>query len=161
MFTVEARIQIERPVADVYRYLIEPTNFPRWIADVRSIQARGPFKEGQTFEEVTVFQGQEKQSTGEVVTVRENSTLIVRVVAVHSGPKLLPTRSYIVRPVAGGTELVWRSDVRVAGMMRLFVPLLPGLFRRKKAGYLATLKQLLETQAMPASTGSISTGVAR
>ena len=119
-----------------------------------------PFKEGQTFREVTVFQGQEKQSTGEVVSVHENSTLIVRVVAVHSGPRLLPTRSYIVRPIDGGTELVWRSEVRVAGMMRLFVPLLPGLFRRKKAGYLLTLKELLEAQNVPASTGNLGTAVA-
>src|SRR5688500_12822729 len=116
MFTVEARTHIARPVAEVSQYLLEPANYPRWISDVRSVQATGPFRQGQTIQEVTVLQGQETTSTVVIVTVRANSTLVMRVTVVHSGPKPLPTRTFIVTPAPDGAELSWRSDVQVGGM---------------------------------------------
>jgi uncharacterized protein YndB with AHSA1/START domain len=144
MFTVEASIHIQQPVHRVYACLLDPANYPRWIADVRVVRASAPLHVGQRFEEVTLFHGREKASTGEVVMLRPDEQLVLRITAVQSGPRLLPTRTFTLQPLPDGTALHWRSEVQTAGLMRLFEPLLPRLFRRKKAGYLAALKVLLE-----------------
>src|SRR5690349_3112251 len=79
MFTVEAQVTIERPVGEVYHFLLEPANYSRWIADVKAVQATAPLRVGQTFEEVTLFQGQEKRSVGQVVEARTNACLVLRI----------------------------------------------------------------------------------
>jgi hypothetical protein len=78
------------------------------------------------------------------VEARENACLGLRITTVRSGPQLLPTRTFTLTPVAGGTQLVWRSEVHTGGLMWLLQLLLPSVFRRKKATYLAALKMLLE-----------------
>ena len=144
MFTVESEVRIAQPVGVVYGFLADPGNYPRWIADVRRVEAPNPLAPGAAFREVTVFGGQEKTSLGEVAEMVPDARLVLRVVRVLDGPGLLPTRTFTLRPDGGGTRLRWRSEVRTRGLMRLLEPLPPGVFRGRKAGVLEALRAALE-----------------
>ena len=144
MFTVEEQIRIQKPVAEVYQYLITPSNYPKWISDLKSVQAPGSFKSGVTFEEVVIFQGKDKRSKGEILETVENRKVVMRINQILSGPKLMPTRTFQVEADGNGTLLRWRTEVKTGGFMRLMEPFLPKMFREKKSGFLRALKGILE-----------------
>lgn len=144
MFTVTASIDIDRSAEAVFAFLVDPQNWPRWVDDVRRVEARAPLQKGDRFEEVVVFRGDEKRSRGQVVDLERDRLLVLRVDEVVSGPKLLPTRRFELAANGASTRLTWTSEVRTRGLMRLFQPLLPKLFRKKKAGFLDALKRALE-----------------
>jgi len=143
MFSAVASISIERSPEDVFDYLVEPANWPRWVCDVKSVEARGSLRQGDAFTEVTVLGGREKRSRGEVLSAEPGKLLVLRVVEVISGPGLLPTRRFDLARDEQGTRLTWTSNVEVRGAMHLFAPFLPSLFRKKKGQYLAALRREL------------------
>ena len=111
---------------------------------MKSVRTDGLFQTGSRFEEVTQIGSKEKVSAGSVVAVESPHRVVLQVTEVRSGPKLFPTRTFDLDPVDGGTLLRWRTDLRTEGIARLLEPFLPRLFRRKKRGYLAELKRLVD-----------------
>jgi uncharacterized protein YndB with AHSA1/START domain len=144
MVTIEEQVSLAAPPAKVFATLTDPAAYPRWIADLKSVRTDGPFQTGSRFEEVTQLGGKDKTSAGSVVTVESPRRVVLQVTEVRSGPKLFPTRTFDLEPLNGGTLLRWRTDLRTEGVARLLEPFLPRLFRRKKRGYLAALKRLVD-----------------
>lgn len=144
MFIVEEQIVIEKPVAEVYRFLTEPANYPRWISDLKAVEAAGPFYPGETFKEVTVFKGKDKFGVGEILELVENDRVVMQIKKILSGPRLLPKRTFMVEVDGSGTLVRWRTEVKTGGMMRLFEPFLPKMFHQKKQQFLAKLKEVME-----------------
>jgi uncharacterized protein YndB with AHSA1/START domain len=148
MFQVTATATIARPVDEVFAFLLDPGGYPRWIDDVKEVRApRARFAPGDRFDEVTVFNGQLKRSKGEILEVVPGSRLVMQIREVLSGPGLKPTRCFEVEGSRATSTLKWTSTVETSGLMWWMQPLLPGMFRKKKAGYLAVLKRLLEAPA--------------
>ena len=146
MFTATARTRIARAPDVVFAYLVDPRNWPRWVEDVKHVEAGRPMKKGDTFEEVSVFRGEDRRCRGEVVEVAPDRLLVVRLVEVMSGPELLPTRRFDLSADGNGTQLVWTNEVETRGVIRVLGPVLPTLFRKKMTGYLAALKREIETR---------------
>jgi uncharacterized protein YndB with AHSA1/START domain len=144
MVTIEEQVSLGAPPEKVFATLTDAAAYPRWIADVKSVRTDGLFQTGSRFEEVTQFGGKEKVSAGFVVAIESPHRVVLQVTEVRSGPKLFPTRTFDLDPVDGGTLLRWRTDLRTEGIARLLEPFLPRLFRRKKRGYLAELKRLVD-----------------
>jgi uncharacterized protein YndB with AHSA1/START domain len=144
MVTIEEQVSLAAPPEKVIATLTDPAAYPRWIADVKSVRTDGPFQTGSRFEEVTRIGGKDKTSAGSVVAVDSPRRVVLQVTEVRSGPKLLPTRTFDLEPVNGGTLLRWRTELRTEGVARLLEPFLPRLFRRKKRGYLGVFKRLVE-----------------
>ena len=144
MVTIEEQVSVAAPPEKVFATLTDPAAYPRWIADVKAVRTDGPFETGSHFEEVTRIGGKDKTSVGSIVAVESSRRVVLQVTEVRSGPKLLPTRTFDLEPANGGTLLRWRTELRTEGVARLLEPFLPGLFRRKKRGYLAAFKRLVE-----------------
>jgi uncharacterized membrane protein len=144
MIHVEVRVDIDRPAAEVFEYLEEVENNPRWLSGMRSARwtSRPPVRVGSTYEQVSQFLGREictsfevtRHDPGRLVTIesREGSSFPIKV-----------TR--MVEPDARGcarvTELV---DGDPRGFYTLATPLLKRLVERTIRRDYGTLKRLLE-----------------
>ncbi len=100
MSTVTESVEINRPPHAVFEFLTEPANWPRWIEDVRRVEARAPLQKGDPFDETTAFRGVEKRSRGVVVDAEPGRLLVLRVVECCPAPGLLPSRG-ASSPTAG------------------------------------------------------------
>lgn len=141
MFSVERSIVIDRPLADVFAYVADPHNTPKWRPSVLEVtDAPTPIGVGSTFGEVVNFMG--RKTFGMRVTAFEPNQRIVMVA--ESGPSVRPTQTYTFEPVAVSTRLTVRADVRTGGPFRLMEPLFPRQFRSIWDQQLAALKRNLE-----------------
>lgn len=144
MFTATASVEIARPAEAVFAYLVDPTTWPRWIAEVKRVDAPSPMKAGDRFEEVTLFRGEDRRCRGEVVEARPPSLFVLRLTQVMSGPDVRPTRRFELTARGAGTRVVWTNDVEVHGVLRLASPVLPTFFRKKMGEYLEALRREIE-----------------
>ena len=141
MFTVEQHICINRPVAEVFGYVTNPANIPRWRADVLGITgADGSVSIGSQFEELVNFMGH-KTYTMRVTEYQPHRRAVIQAIA---GPGVSPTQTFEFEPSDSGTHFSVCAQVRTAGMFRLMEPMMPGMFKKTWGQYLANLKQILE-----------------
>ncbi len=141
MFTVERSIVVSRPPAEVFAYVADPRNTPRWRPSVLAVtHLLPPVAVGSTFGEVVNFMG--RKTFGMRVAVLEAGRRIV--MTTESGPGVRPKQTYTFEPVADGTRLTVRADVQTSGVFRLLQPLFPRQFGKIWEEQLAALKQVLE-----------------
>ncbi len=57
MFTIQQDVTIARPVDQVFAFLADPANIPRWRPDVVETRSGGPLQAGSEFEEIINFGG--------------------------------------------------------------------------------------------------------
>jgi hypothetical protein len=55
------------------------------------------------------------------------------------------TFTFTFEPVDGGTRFTRKGDIRINGWMRLMEPMMKGMASKRADGFLAKLKQLLES----------------
>jgi len=150
MFTVEESVTIARPVAEVFAFVADARNVPKWRPDV--LEVRGAPERvtvGTSFEELIAFGG--KKAWSMRVTALEPGRR--EVIEAVSGPGVRPTQTFLFEPLGEGaagavgtsaTRVTFRGEIRTLGGFRLLEPLLPTLIRRNWRRYLANLKRLLE-----------------
>lgn len=149
MFTIQQRVAIARPVEQVFAFLANPNNIPRWRPDVLEARSNGqPLQLGSEFDEVINFGGRKAQ-TFRVDVFEPNETLQVAAIA---GLGIRPTQRYTLSNNAGSTTVEIHVTVRMQGLFRLMEPLLPNMIAAKWRDYGDRLRGLLENQpAMPSS----------
>jgi uncharacterized protein YndB with AHSA1/START domain len=141
MFTVEQSIRINRPVVEVFGYVTNPANIPRWRADVLGVNgADGSVAAGSQFEELVNFMGR-KTYTMRVIEYQPHRRAVIQAIA---GPGVSPTQTFEFEPSDGGTHVSVCAQVRTAGIFRLMEPMMPGMFKKMWGQYLVSLKQILE-----------------
>ena len=144
MFIVTASVVIKRPVDLVFSFMLNAGNYPKWITMLKSVNVKGNFTTGMSFEEVTLFHGKEKYSKGVIREIVPNKLIKMEIVEVISGPKLWPIRTWEFTGENGATEIVWTTIVRTKGMMRIFEFMLPKQFEKTVKGFLQNLKRILD-----------------
>src|SRR5216683_8368902 len=91
MFTIQQNVTIARPVDQVFAFLANPDNIPRWRPDVLETRSGGgPLQMGSEFDEVINFGGRKTQ-TFRVDVFEPNKTLEVAAIA---GLGVRPTQRY-------------------------------------------------------------------
>ena len=144
MTTIRHTVTIDRPVEDVWQYLMDIRNDPVWSPHVVSV-GRGagePVEVGLDFEETYKFLGVEMPLT---FTVTEHQPCRRSAVRVVDGP--VPGRgSYELEPAGGATRLTMTMETQDAhGFFRLAEPVFRRMARREFTTSAAQLKDLLET----------------
>jgi uncharacterized protein YndB with AHSA1/START domain len=146
MIAFEVKTVIDRPVSEVFAYVIDPAKLATWQTNTVAAEQldEGPLRRGSRLREVHRGPGgRELVSTVEVTELERD-----RVFALHVVEGALPIDARIAFEAwAGGTLLRFRAHGQPRGPMRIAQPLLRVVLKRQFAGYCAKLKQLLEAQS--------------
>ena len=138
-------VTINRPVDEVFAYVIDTSNDPAWHTDVLEAQktSEGPIGLGTTWH--SRFKPSMGVSEGnmEVVAFEHNRREVLQGVI---GP-MEPTLTYLFERADGGTQFTRRIQIKISGMMRLMEPLMRLMTPKRNAGFVANLRRVLEEQA--------------
>jgi len=134
-------ITIDRAVPDVFAYLAEFENVPKWnyaIVETRKT-SDGPVGVGTTYRQTRSLPSPSEE------TFRVTELEPDRRLAIHGG--LGPfegTLIYELEPVDGGTLLTNTADLEAGGVFKLAAPLAGAKVRQAVAQNLEKLKEILE-----------------
>ncbi len=135
-------IEIDRPPEDVFRFLADFENVPKWnyaIVETRKT-SDGPVGVGATYRQIRSIPARSEESF-EVTEFEPDRRLSIRG---DLGP-LEGTLTYELKPEGAWTRLTNTADLQGHGLAKLAAPLAAGRIREAVAENLAKLKQLLES----------------
>jgi uncharacterized protein YndB with AHSA1/START domain len=141
-----ASLTIERPVEEVFAFVSDAANEPRWHTDVLAVSATsaGRVGVGSTFRWVVDFMGR-KDMDVEVTQLDPGRREVLRA---RSGP-MLPTITYLFEPANGATRFTRQVEVEPRGLMRLMEPMMRGMIGKRNRQFVGNLKRVLETREQP------------
>jgi len=144
MISADASVSIERSPIDVFTFVADVRNDPRWHTDVLDARLTGnsPVAKGSTFEiKVKPVMG----ISGGTVTVTEYDAPRRIVFDVQMG-KLQPVTTFTVVPDGAGSRITRHIDMEPSGLLRLMAPFMGNTMRSRNVGFLANLKRVLESE---------------
>ncbi len=139
--TYEHTVEIERPVDEVFEYVTDAGNYPRWQPSLVAVRPRSERRltVGSAVTETRRFLGREMETTW---TCTEHEPCTRSTIETDDGP--VPFRgTFLLEPAAEGTRFTWVVEVRGAAT-RLGGPLVGRAVRRELQTNTARLKELLE-----------------
>jgi uncharacterized protein YndB with AHSA1/START domain len=144
MIQVEASTQIARRPADVFDFLTEVENLPRWQAGVTEAKplTPGAMRIGSQFSQKTRVGPWNLDTIGTVSELKTNERIAFQLKS--TGP-LNCEVNFDLQPAAGGTRLTLRGVAQLKGLWRLLRPLLANELQKETTTEVALMKQLLET----------------
>jgi uncharacterized protein YndB with AHSA1/START domain len=135
---------VDRPIADVFAYIADGTNNPRWRAGVLEIERTSPRDgEGESYRQVLAGPGGRRIRGDYRVTRYEAPTLLE--FAVTAGPARPTGRFELAAVGPQQTSVSFTLDVQPTGLMRL----MSGMITRQmhaEVRQLEALKRELERQ---------------
>jgi uncharacterized protein YndB with AHSA1/START domain len=140
---VVTEIVIDRPVAQVSAYAADPSNAPRWYANIESVDWKTPppLRVGSAVSFVARFLGRRLEYTYEFAELVPGERLVMRT---QQGPFPMET-TYTWSPAAdGSTRMTLRNRGEPAGFSKLMAPFMAPAIRRANRKDLANLKSMLE-----------------
>ena len=146
---IESRIEIGAPPATDFHWLVDPDRLARWITGFIGSEPIGSreVRVGSRSRDIIEAEGRRFEVETEIVEVIPGERLAVRITSPAGG--FDQSDSYDLEARDTATELVYRSDMRFRGLMRLLTPLITPRIRARADKDLATLKREVE-----ADTGS-------
>src|SRR5215203_3278010 len=142
--TMESKVIIERPVEEVFGFVLDLTNIPSTDPSVRSVEkiSEGPIEAGSTF-----LLRQEAPPVGKVreATVRYTAVELNRNIEFEAmvGP-ITPTAKLTFEQANGGTKVTFRGEPNPVGPLKIISPLISRQGQRMWDKRLAGLKSTLE-----------------
>jgi hypothetical protein len=143
LMDVTTEAVIGRPVSEVAAFASDPSNAPRWYANIESVEwvTPPPLAVGSRLRFVARFLRRRLEYTYEVVELVPGERMVMRT---QEGPFPMET-TYTWSPVGdGATRMTLRNRGEPAGFSRLLAPLMAPAARRANRKDLAALKALLE-----------------
>jgi uncharacterized protein YndB with AHSA1/START domain len=143
MARVAGEITISRPVEEVFDFVADERNEPRYNARmVRAQQiSEGPIGEGTRFQTELRTMGRAMTMVVQFTDYERPS----RLASVTSSSMMETEGALTFEPVHGGTLMRWSWDVRPRGAMKLMAPLVGAIGRRQEREIWGQLKRLLES----------------
>ena len=148
MMTFETNVHIGRTVEDVFDYVSDPLRFAQWNSAVRAVRAVRPVpsREAAQYVMERELPGGRVENLIEVVANERPIEFAIRSI---SGPTPFVYR-YRFASAAGGAEIAFSGAFELTGIAGLAGPLAKRAVKRGVDDNLATLKGLLEAQALSA-----------
>ena len=146
MANFEINLVINRPIEEVFAFVSNSENLPRWRSTSLEVKktSEGPIGVGSTFRGHFTFLGREFDGNL-VVTEHEPNRIYASKMA--EGPFPLETR-YTLEPVENGTHVAFVVDGAPGGFFKLAEPLVVSMAKRAYTTDLQNLKEMLEAQAV-------------
>jgi uncharacterized membrane protein len=146
MITVEKSIVIDRPAAEVFAYVSDHTNAPRWQRGLLEVRRAtdGPIGVGTRHTLVRSFMGRRMEASNEFTQYEPNKLVAFNV----TSDSVAAMGWYVVEPAGSNrVRLTSRIEMRPSGLTRLAEPLIAASLRREVEANLTDLKVLLEAKA--------------
>lgn len=139
---LERTISIARPPNEVFDYVLDMRNEPKWHTDVLEVRPQSDARVG----EGTVFAVRFKPMMG----ASEGTMTVVglepsnRIVLNGRVGKFAPTITHTFTPDDAGTRYTRRVEMTPPGIMRVMASLMNGMMGKQNDKFLANLKRQLE-----------------
>lgn len=146
MTAIHHTITIDRPVEEVWDYVLDTRNDPVWITNVIDVGRGGdePVAIGLEIEETYKFLGKRVPMT---MKVTEHEPPRRSAIEFVGGP--VPGRgTYEFEPVDGGTRFTMSLETDAHGFFKLAEPVFARMARRDVVASLGNLKDILEARAV-------------
>ena len=144
MIAVETHLDVERPAADVFEFLSDQLNAPRWqrgLSEVRR-DTSGPIGVGTEHVFVRRFAGKRLESRNRFIAFEPGRYVEFEI----PEGSMTGRASYLVEPTGSDTcHLTSTMRFEVAGWMRFAEPILRRVLERDSRRDERTLKALLES----------------
>jgi uncharacterized protein YndB with AHSA1/START domain len=153
MIKVEKSIVIDRSAQEVFAYVSDHTNAPRWqrgLLEVRR-ETEGPIGVGTRHTLVRAFMGRRMEASNEFTEYQPTRLVSFKVTA----DSMAAQGWYIVELMGSGhTKLTSRIEMQASGLIRLAQPLMAASLSREVVANLSDLKRLLEADVEARSVPS-------
>lgn len=144
MARIQASVMIDRSVEDVWKFITDVSNGPKWdegVAEWKQTSA-GPLGVGTTFE---ATERHPKLTYSErVVEYEPNRKFSLEIT---SGPAKGTIGTLSVEGIEGKVRLTEISEYKFAGFYKLLGPFLTGTAKRETTSRVANVKRILESEA--------------
>jgi uncharacterized membrane protein len=146
MATLEISTVINRPVEEVFAFVVDPENYPKWMSGISevTITSAGPIGVGTTYRSVLTFLGRRIETEAEFTEYEPNHSYAQKS---KSGPFPAQNRGTFER-MEGGTLVNVTLAAEPGGFFKLAEPLLVSMLKRQFQADLANLKELMESRAV-------------
>jgi uncharacterized protein YndB with AHSA1/START domain len=141
---VTASAQVERPIEEVFAFVADFENSPRWQSMVRESQklSEGPIGRGARFREYANAMGSKGWVTIEITEYEPNRRVAYR--SSRFGA-LAPIAGFTFEPAAGGTSVTFSGDPNPIAPLKPLSPLISRIATRLWRRNLDSLKEVLES----------------
>jgi uncharacterized protein YndB with AHSA1/START domain len=147
MLRLEVEVVINRPLEEVWAYVIDPDKIPEWDSAVLEAKASEvPLRKGSTVTMVGKFLGKRFETTLEITDLVPLKTYSVKATT----PVPFEATNTFER-VGGGTRIREAVQGETRGFFKIGDPIFMRILKRQSEGDFETLKELLEAQ-VPAQT---------
>lgn len=135
-------VVIGKPPSEVAAFAGDPSNAPRWYANIKAVEWKTPppLRVGSRLAFVAHFLGRRLAYTYEVVELVPGQRLVMRT---SEGPFPMET-TYTWEAADGGTRMTLRNRGEPRGFSKLAAPFMERAMRQENGKDLARLKALLE-----------------
>ncbi len=146
MATLEISTVINRPLEEVFAFLSNPENFPKWVTGSSEVKitSAGPIGMGTTYRTVLTVLGRRIEGVVEFTEYEPNRSYTMKT---KSGPVPVENRVTFER-VDGGTRVTQHQVAEPGGFFKLAEPLLVRMIKRQFEADAANLKDLMESHAL-------------
>jgi uncharacterized membrane protein len=147
MVRVEGEIVINRPVEEVFDFVADERNEPRYNPRMRRADqlTEGPIGVGTRFRAQTVSMGRPVEMVIEFTDYQRPRRLVS---STHMASMELHG-ALTFDPVPDGTRMRWSWELQPRGMLKLMSPLVARMGRRQEQRIWTGLKRFLEQQKTP------------
>ena len=144
MIDVQVSSTINRPVEDVFTFVSNFENHPKWETDIQEVKrvTSTPIGVGTIYNCLLKFPGQSASSKFEITEYVVNQKIAYE--GEPAGPAK-PKGSFLFESVAGGTKVTSHPQPEFRGFFKLLEPMMAGYIRKNNIAHFSTLKRLLET----------------
>ena len=145
MIKVTANVEVGRPVEQVFAFLSDIGNAPRWQRGVVSSKkiSDGPMAVGTKFTESMHVMGMKFDADCEVTAFEPPR----RITMIADGKIVHYQGTFNLEPSSLGTRLSVDALVALKGFWRLLSPLISGEIRKESQAELEDIKRVIESSA--------------
>jgi hypothetical protein len=147
MARIDGELVIRRPVDEVFDFVADECNEPRYNPRIRRAEklSPGPIGRKTRFHAEAVTLGRTVGMTIQYTAFERPGRLAS---SIHmAAADIVGTLRF--DPVDGGTRMGWSWEMRLRGPYKLLTPIIAGAGRRQERASWAGLKRFLEGQAKP------------
>ncbi len=142
MARIEGSVVINRPVGEVFAYMLEIGNWLQWNSGMVEAEqtSAGPMGVGSTFRGLNEFLGQRMEWTSEITEYEPERKMRQRII---SGPMTIE-QSLTFEHVEDGTKLTLAGEGQTGGFFKLAEAVVKRRMKKQMEDNLASLKGILE-----------------